>query len=59
MMVTSIHPGVTREQIEANTGWPVRYSRGGRRDAGAHRAGALRPARSAEPAPRGRMAKPP
>src|SRR5712692_7528916 len=26
MTVTSIHPGVTREQIEANTGWPVRYA---------------------------------
>ena len=24
--MTSIHPGVTREQIEANTGWPVRYA---------------------------------
>jgi glutaconate CoA-transferase subunit B len=26
MTVTSIHPGVTREQIEANTGWHVRYA---------------------------------
>jgi glutaconate CoA-transferase subunit B len=26
MTVTSIHPGVTREQIEANTGWRVRYA---------------------------------
>jgi glutaconate CoA-transferase subunit B len=26
MTVTSIHPGVTREQIAASTGWPVRYS---------------------------------
>ena len=26
MSVTSIHPGVTREQIAANTGWPVRFS---------------------------------
>jgi len=26
MVVTSIHPGVTREQIQANTGWPVRYA---------------------------------
>jgi glutaconate CoA-transferase subunit B len=25
MIVTSIHPGVTREQIAENTGWPVRY----------------------------------
>jgi glutaconate CoA-transferase subunit B len=24
MTVTSIHPGVTREQVQANTGWPVR-----------------------------------
>ena len=26
MTVTSIHPGVTREQITDNTGWPVRYA---------------------------------
>ena len=26
MTVTSIHPGVTREQIDDNTGWPVRYA---------------------------------
>jgi glutaconate CoA-transferase subunit B len=26
MTVTSIHPGVTREQIQENTGWPVRYA---------------------------------
>jgi glutaconate CoA-transferase, subunit B len=26
MTVTSIHPGVTREQIAANTGWPVHYA---------------------------------
>src|SRR4051812_44272372 len=26
MTVVSIHPGVTREQIQENTGWPVRYS---------------------------------
>jgi glutaconate CoA-transferase, subunit B len=26
MTVTSIHAGVTREQIAANTGWEVRYS---------------------------------
>jgi glutaconate CoA-transferase, subunit B len=26
MTVTAIHPGVTREQIQANTGWPVRYA---------------------------------
>jgi len=26
MTVVSIHPGVTREQIEGNTGWPVRYA---------------------------------
>ena len=26
MTVTSIHPGVTREQINENTGWPVRYA---------------------------------
>ncbi len=24
--MTSIHPGVTREQIQANCGWPVRYA---------------------------------
>jgi glutaconate CoA-transferase subunit B len=26
MTVISIHPGVAREQIQANTGWPVRYA---------------------------------
>ena len=26
MTVTSIHPGVTREEIQDNTGWPVRYA---------------------------------
>jgi glutaconate CoA-transferase subunit B len=26
MTVASIHPGVTRAQIAANTGWPVRYA---------------------------------
>jgi glutaconate CoA-transferase, subunit B len=26
MTVTSIHPGVTREQIDDNTGWPVCYA---------------------------------
>jgi len=26
MTVTSIHPGITRDQINDNTGWPVRYA---------------------------------
>jgi glutaconate CoA-transferase subunit B len=26
MTVVSIHPGVTREQIDTNTGWKVRYA---------------------------------
>ena len=26
MTVVSIHPGVTREQIQENTGWPARYA---------------------------------
>ncbi len=26
MTVVSIHPGVTREQIQENTGWPVKYA---------------------------------
>ncbi|HWM81705.1 MAG TPA: CoA-transferase subunit beta [Pseudolabrys sp.] len=26
MIVTSIHPGVTRQQIQENTGWTVRYA---------------------------------
>jgi glutaconate CoA-transferase subunit B len=26
MVVTSIHPGVAREQIQANSGWPVRHA---------------------------------
>jgi glutaconate CoA-transferase subunit B len=24
-MVTSLHPGVSRERIRENTGWPVRF----------------------------------
>ena len=26
MAVVSIHPGVTGEKIQDNTGWPVRYA---------------------------------
>jgi glutaconate CoA-transferase subunit B len=26
LVVVSTHPGVTREQITANTGWPVRFA---------------------------------
>jgi glutaconate CoA-transferase subunit B len=26
MIVTSIHPGVTREKIQENTGWAVRFA---------------------------------
>jgi len=26
MTVVSIHPGVTREQIDASTGWQVKYT---------------------------------
>ena len=26
MSVASIHPGVTREQLQAGTGWPLRYA---------------------------------
>ena len=26
MTVTAIHPGITRDEIERNTGWPVRYA---------------------------------
>ena len=26
MTVTSVHPGVTLEEIQANTGWPVRFA---------------------------------
>ena len=28
MTVTSLHPGVTREAIQENTGWPVRFASG-------------------------------
>ena len=28
LTVASIHPGITREQISANTGWDVRFSMG-------------------------------
>jgi glutaconate CoA-transferase subunit B len=27
MSVSSIHPGVSREQLQANTGWPLKYAR--------------------------------
>jgi glutaconate CoA-transferase subunit B len=27
MIVTSLHPGVTREQVQENTGWTVRYAK--------------------------------
>ena len=27
MTVVSIHPGVTRDQIDGNTGWKVKYAR--------------------------------
>jgi glutaconate CoA-transferase, subunit B len=27
MTVVSIHPGVTRDQIDGNTGWNVKYAR--------------------------------
>jgi len=26
LVVTALHPGVTREQVAANTGWPVRFA---------------------------------
>jgi len=26
MIVVSMHPGVTREQLQENTGWPVRFA---------------------------------
>jgi glutaconate CoA-transferase, subunit B len=26
LVVVSLHPGVTREQVRANTGWPVRLA---------------------------------
>jgi glutaconate CoA-transferase subunit B len=26
MIVTSMHPGVSRDQVAANTGWPVRFA---------------------------------
>jgi len=35
--VTSIHPGVTREQVADHTGWPVRYAAQVREDAATHR----------------------
>ena len=51
MTVVSIHPGVTREQIQENTGWPVRYRRQGRRDAGADRRRNSRCCATCTPAP--------
>ena len=52
MTVTSIHPGVTREQIADNTGWPVRFADDVERDAGADRARAGSRCASCTPAPR-------
>jgi glutaconate CoA-transferase subunit B len=26
LVVTALHPGVTREQVAENTGWPVRFA---------------------------------
>ena len=26
MTVVSMHPGVTREQVQTNAGWPVRFA---------------------------------
>ena len=26
LTVTALHPGIAREQVEANTGWPVRFA---------------------------------
>jgi glutaconate CoA-transferase, subunit B len=26
LVVTTLHPGIAREQVEANTGWPVRFA---------------------------------
>jgi glutaconate CoA-transferase subunit B len=28
MTVASIHPGVTRDQVQENTGWPLRFAAG-------------------------------
>ena len=47
--MVSIHPGVTREQIQDNTGWQVRYAEQGRGNRAADRAGARRAARIACP----------
>ncbi len=33
--LVSLHPGVTVEQVQENTGYPVQYSRGGANDRGA------------------------
>ena len=47
MTVVSIHPGVTREQIQEATGWPVKFAGQSGGDAAADRAGAGSAARPA------------
>ena len=52
MTVVSIHPGVTREQIQENTGWKIAFRGEGGRDAaadGPRARGAARPARPHRP----------
>ena len=33
--MASLHPGVSREQVREQTGWPMRFAGDGGRDAGA------------------------
>ena len=54
--VVSIHPGVTREQIQENTGWTVQLRVEGRRDAGADSGGTRSLARRCTRAPTARTA---
>ena len=51
MTVVSIHPGVTREQIQDNTGWPVRFAAHDCRDPAADGAGTRSACARCMPAP--------
>ena len=57
LTVTAMHPGVTREQITAATGWPVKFAAKVAETAAADRRGARGAARPARPHQGGHQGK--
>ena len=55
MTVVSLHPGVTREQVQENCGWPVALCRQGRRDAAADAHASSACCATCRPAPTARI----